>query len=121
MKNCVYFFLENVLQFHLCFLRSLCYFLGSLTAFSDPQKCKFAGIFSPYAPPWLKRFSVANMSKVEWCNDRNMLRIGNRLSTVRISTNHNNNFLVHFFGWLFHALQALVNLCLLKLYKYDIL
>ena len=45
---CIYFTLDNVLQFHLSFLWSLLfYFLASLMAFSGPWKwrdCKFIGI-----------------------------------------------------------------------------
>ena len=74
---------------------------------------KILGISSPYLPPWLTCFPVANVSKAQWDRDRNMDAImensvahgqNHLFFTVRISKNDGNTTLVHFVGWFIHAL-----------------
>ena len=115
----MHFTLDNVLQFHLSFLRSLLC-LASLMGLWVPWKCrdcKFVGISSPYLCLWLTCFPIAKMPKTQWDRDRNMdtiMKISlaheqHFSSTVRISKNQRNSILVHLVDWFFHLLQTLVN------------
>ena len=98
-------------------------FWASLIAFLGPWKWNIVDISSPYSPPWLTCFLVAKMSmrtgtRIEipiqlWYGVIQLwflLHMDNHpLCTVWISTHHRNSILVQFVGWLFHALQTLVN------------
>ena len=98
------------------FFLDLCYFIFS-QFYGLFCEWKFAGISSLYSPLWLTRFPVAKMSKapsaeiVTWIQSwRFLLHMANHLFfTVRISMNHCNSILMHFFVWLFHTLQVLAS------------
>ena len=67
------FTLYDVLQFCLSFPRSLLlYFLANLMVFLSLENWKFTEISSLYSPPWLTRFPVAKMSKLERGRNKNM-------------------------------------------------
>ena len=73
VRNLHTFTLYNVLQFCLSFLRSLSlYFLANLMVFLSLENGKFTEISSLYSPPWLTRFPVAKMSKLERGRNKNM-------------------------------------------------
>ena len=108
----------SVYSFVRIFFDHLLYFLASLMTFSGTQRETFAGIFSPYSPPWWTRFTVASMSKEQLYRDRNIETIMERFCCtwptiysviVRIGTNHNNSILFHSVAWLFHVLESFTN------------
>ena len=53
------FYFRQCLEFYIL----LFYFWASLIAFSGPQKLKFAGISSPYSPPWLMHLTKSVMGR----------------------------------------------------------
>ena len=115
---CVHFTLDSALHFRLSFLRSfLFYFLASLKLpFQVHKNENSKGILVRiHLHGWRtfqlqkcpKRNGVEIETRIQlW---RFLLHMANHFFTMRISTNHSYNILVHFIGLLFHALQTLPN------------